>query len=271
MGMKYLLFIVLLVAILITAGCVGGNQNSIVTPTQIAVTSPTLSTPIPTTISVKPASKVTNMYSQQEVIAYFEEIALGFEYGKANEVVYKYSKDPVKIQITGMPDSESRACLNTVITDFNAISEYTKLSLTNDNSYKIQIIFSPNSEFPRKCGTPGSRGCFFLKINPSMPGELQSGLIEIDTNNSIKSTFRCHVLREELTQSLGLPKDSRDDSPYEDSIFHHHNGPWTTSYSEMDKYLIRMLYNTDVPVNATKEQVEDYFKRNPQIMEKVLS
>jgi hypothetical protein len=32
-----------------------------------------------------------------------------------------------------------------------------------------------------------------------------------------------------------------------------------------------MLYNTDVPVNATKEEVEDYFNRNPQIMKTVLS
>ena len=31
--MKYLLFIVLLVGIIITAGCIGGNQNSAVTPT----------------------------------------------------------------------------------------------------------------------------------------------------------------------------------------------------------------------------------------------
>jgi hypothetical protein len=32
-GMKYLLFIVLLVAGLITTGCVGDNKNSVVTPT----------------------------------------------------------------------------------------------------------------------------------------------------------------------------------------------------------------------------------------------
>lgn len=270
--MKYLLFIVVLVAGLITAGCVGGKQTFVVTPTQIALTSPTqIITPIPTTLPVKPAPNVTSKYSQEEGIAYFEEIALGFEYGKTNEVVYRYSKDPVKIQIMGVPDSESRACLNTEISDFNAISERTKVSLTSDNNYKIQINFTPKSEFLRKCGTPGSSGCFFVNINPSLPGELRGALIEIGTDNSTKPTFRCHVIREELTQSLGFGKDSRDESPYEDSVFHHHNGPWTTSYSEMDKYLIRMLYNSDVPVNATKEEVEDYFKRNPQIMKKVLS
>jgi len=34
--MKYLLFILLLVGIILTAGCVGGNQNSVVKPTQTA-------------------------------------------------------------------------------------------------------------------------------------------------------------------------------------------------------------------------------------------
>jgi len=46
--MKYLLFIVLLGAVLITAGCVGGNQNTGVTPipTQTVIVTPT-PTPAP--------------------------------------------------------------------------------------------------------------------------------------------------------------------------------------------------------------------------------
>ena len=50
-GMKYLLFIVLLVAVIITAGCVGGNQNSAVTPTPQIVYVTVLVTPIPTPTS----------------------------------------------------------------------------------------------------------------------------------------------------------------------------------------------------------------------------
>jgi len=43
--MKYLLFIIVLGAVLITAGCVGGNQNSIVTPTPQIVYVTVLVTP----------------------------------------------------------------------------------------------------------------------------------------------------------------------------------------------------------------------------------
>jgi hypothetical protein len=46
--MKYLLFIVLLVAVVITAGCVGGNQNSAVTPTPQIVYVTVFVTPTPT-------------------------------------------------------------------------------------------------------------------------------------------------------------------------------------------------------------------------------
>jgi hypothetical protein len=53
--MRFLLFIVLLGAMLITAGCTGGDQNSVVTPTpQIAdVTILETSTPIPTITTVQ--------------------------------------------------------------------------------------------------------------------------------------------------------------------------------------------------------------------------
>ena len=46
--MKYLLLIVLLVAAVITAGCVGGNQNTPVTPTPQIVYTTVFVTPTPT-------------------------------------------------------------------------------------------------------------------------------------------------------------------------------------------------------------------------------
>jgi len=49
--MKYLPFFVLVVAILITAGCVGGNQNSAVTPTPEVIYVTALITPTPTIIT----------------------------------------------------------------------------------------------------------------------------------------------------------------------------------------------------------------------------
>jgi len=47
--MKYLIFVLLLIVVLITAGCVGGNQNAGVTPTQATTQSSLVATPSPTT------------------------------------------------------------------------------------------------------------------------------------------------------------------------------------------------------------------------------
>jgi len=50
--MKYLLFVLLLVALIITAGCTSGNQNTVVTPTQTTAQVPT--TPLTTTVIPTP-------------------------------------------------------------------------------------------------------------------------------------------------------------------------------------------------------------------------
>ena len=66
--MKYLLFIVLLVAVLVTAGCVGGNQNTPVTPTPqiiymtvLVTPTPAIPTPLPeitTTVTANPPHSI---------------------------------------------------------------------------------------------------------------------------------------------------------------------------------------------------------------------
>ena len=57
--MKYLLLIVLMVAVLVTAGCTGGNQTPAVTPTPQTVPVTVLVTPTPPVTTVTPAMMVT--------------------------------------------------------------------------------------------------------------------------------------------------------------------------------------------------------------------
>ena len=61
-----------------------------------------------------------------------------------------------------------------------------------------------------------------------------------------------HLLREELTQSLGLARDS---SWYLESIF---QSEWTTtnSYSDIDKELIRLLYHPRMRQGLDAERVD---------------
>ena len=61
----------------------------------------------------------------------------------------------------------------------------------------------------------------------------------VDIERTSTNDGQKHLLREELTQSLGLCNDSYD---YPESIFYQ---GWTetTEYAEIDKELIQMLYN----------------------------
>ena len=61
-----------------------------------------------------------------------------------------------------------------------------------------------------------------------------------------------HLLREELTQSLGLGQDSER---YLNSIFQI-NWTITSSYSQIDKDIIRLLYHPNMKVGLNENEVD---------------
>ena len=65
-----------------------------------------------------------------------------------------------------------------------------------------------------------------------------------------------HLLREELTQSLGLGKDS---SKYPNSIF---QSSWTQTlnYLEIDKDLIRLLYHPKMKIGVDRYEVDNLLR-----------
>ncbi len=69
---------------------------------------------------------------------------------------------------------------------------------------------------------------------------------------------RDHIIREELTQSLGLMRDS---SKYENSIFF---SGWTDviRYAPIDEVIIEMLYRPDVKAGMTRNEVVKILKTN---------
>jgi hypothetical protein len=68
---------------------------------------------------------------------------------------------------------------------------------------------------------------------------IDTGVMYVDVFRARDIESQKHLIREELTQSLGLVNDSWK---YENSIFYQ---GWTTtnSYSEIDIKLIDLLYN----------------------------
>jgi hypothetical protein len=68
--MKYLFFIVLLVAVLITAGCVGGNKETVVTPIPQIVYVTVLVTPTPTSTVVLAQDPILGVWNNGDTWGY---------------------------------------------------------------------------------------------------------------------------------------------------------------------------------------------------------
>ncbi len=183
-------------------------------------------------------------------INYFLEIALGSEYGNASPVVRKWVSD-IRIKVIGSPTNEDRMTLNRVIEEINAIISRTKLKIDEQNP-NVKIYFVPESDFSiyEPNYVPTNLGFFWVRWNAS--SEIIRSRIMISTDR-ITPKERSHLIREELTQSLGLMKDSWT---YQDSMFYQ---GWTdtTTYAEIDKVIIEMLYRSEISPGMTGRQAKE--------------
>jgi hypothetical protein len=124
------------------------------------------------------------------------------------------------------------------------------------NSPNLEIYFVPESKFSQYEPNyqPLNYGFFWDWWNDDKV--IQTGKIMISTVG-ITQQERSHLIREELTQSLGLMADSEQ---YSDSIFYQE---WTdtTQYAAIDKVLIEMLYRPEIRPGMTKSQVLKVFQK----------
>lgn len=186
-------------------------------------------------------------YSEQEQ-EYFFEVALGSEYGSSQPVIHKWTDD-VRIKINGEPTSEDLDSLDKVIADLNSLINDISLETVTFNQ-NIDIYFTSVNQFESILPSyvPGNMGFFSVWWDSN--GVIYVGKILIATDR-INQQERSHLIREELTQSLGIMKDSYR---YEDSIFYQ---GWTdtSSYLPIDRAVIRLLYDSRLVPGMTQEQV----------------
>ncbi len=188
-----------------------------------------------------------HIYTDKE-IEYFTEIALGTEYGNNTQVIRKWDSD-IRIKINGNPNEKDLETLNHVISEINEIiGDKISVSIVKTNQ-NIDINFVPLSDFSICNAAPGNYGYFNCKWRNNVIYECN---ICIATENNLLQEERSHMIREELTQSLGLMRDSLK---YRDSIFYE---GWTQTqrYSEIDRKMIEMLYSENIRPGMRKEEIE---------------
>jgi len=185
-----------------------------------------------------------------EVMEYFYEIAFGAEYGGIAPLLHKW-KDDIRIKVNGIPTGSDLDTLHQVANELNSLLNNTSLK-TVDQNQNIDFYFTTVDQFPSIIPSYVQGNLGYFHVWWDSIGYISNGKILI-ASEGLSQQERSHLIREELTQSLGLMKDS---SRYKDSIFFQ---GWTStvSYTSIDKDIISLLYDNRLKANMTKDQARE--------------
>jgi hypothetical protein len=170
-----------------------------------------------------------------EEIDYLQEIAFGFEYGSASEVIRKWLVNP-RLQVFGNPGVEDLAVLADVVSDLNALMEGVQIEMV-DSDPTVEVHFAPVAQFPTILPSYVAGNLGFFSVWTGNDFWIDRSVVLLATD-AVSQAGRTHLIREEVTQMLGLARDSYR---YPESIFYQ---AWSTTdaYAPIDEVLIEMLY-----------------------------
>ena len=220
---------------------------------------------------------------------YLKEVAFGFEDGGLSEVVRKWTED-VYVKVHACDGSGNTTDLNAVdyaeivsiVSELNSLIDTIDITLLNTSVTDICESETHNNHLLGDCyktGYPKPNINFWITtrsrwetissldasglggqfaVNVSGSGRIYKAICW--TSSAESETNRKSTIREELTQALGLGKDS---ASYSDSIFYETGGDggYATAYSDLDKEIIKMLYDPRLKMLMTKEQAEQALKK----------
>lgn len=219
------------------------------TPTTIVSTATPRKTAIEPTVTTPSAS-----YTQEE-IDYFLEVALGTDYGDSEQTIKKWAED-IEIDVLGTPTEADLQTLEGVVEEINSLIDGVEMVIVEQNP-NVDLHFAPEDDFGsiESNYVPVNYGFFWSYWNGN--DELYESRILISTDE-ITQAERSHLIREEVTQILGLMNDS---TRYEESIFFE---GWTetNSYAEIDKSVIEMLYREDIQPGMTAKEVVEVLENS---------
>jgi hypothetical protein len=184
-------------------------------------------------------------------LEYFKDIAFGAEHGRALPLIRKWKSD-ISVSIRGEVNNEDKNELKIIIDDLNEIIHPVKLFIDEGNTDIVMHIIAPE-KFTSVSTTFKNVALGAFTTKNDLDYYIYHSEIIVSSNIQIQQ-IRNHILREELTQSLGLMKDSYR---FKDSIFYQ-GSSYTTEYSQIDKEIIEILYNSDIPAGLTLTEYEKF-------------
>ena len=190
---------------------------------------------------------VDGRYTASE-IDYFVEVTLGTEFGSNSAQLRRWTSD-VRVSVSGAPTAEDLETVDAVVSDLNDLIDPVSVIVTDERP-NVTLRFLPPGEFAQAEPNyvPGNLGFFY--VNWTAACEIFRSNVLI-TTEGVTAAERSHLIREELTQSLGLMRDS---DRYPESIFYQ---PWTavTAYAPIDRTVIEMMYRPEVRPCMDEDEV----------------
>jgi len=198
------------------------------------------------------ASSQYGSYSN-EAVEYFLQIGLCPEYGNCKDPRVRKWNSSIYIKLDGNYTDLDSLELDRIIVE---LRQLTGLSISRvEQNANINIYFTERRFFNRYIS-------FYTDSNP------QDGAFEFQSDDSgiyykgnicirsdlVDQTKRNHLLREELTQIIGLPQDS---GFYFDSVFQEDPTFKPTIYSNIDRQVIQILYDQRIKPGMTAQEVRD--------------
>lgn len=185
---------------------------------------------------------------------YFCEIALGSEFGRKYHKIRKWEQ-PIQVYLAGEELIYLEEELDQILEELNHLLPSTGLFRVFDPLQANMTIFlGSGKDFSQmvrqaKEKVKNNWGLVFIKQNRQ--GIIKESHIYIDVFRATDPVAQKHLLREELTQALGLLNDSQQ---FPNSIFYQE---WTltNSYSDLDKWLIQTLYRDDIKPDMNLKSV----------------
>lgn len=186
--------------------------------------------------------------------AYFLEVGFGNEFRPSFDNLRKWTED-IKIFVPDTTYSELMNELEQIIDEINDLSSTIKLQRVYSQSESNYIVFFGNAntyvnQYEGKAANwvTNNYGLFFTYWDDF---EIFRGTMYVDVTRTEGIDCQKHLLREELTQSLGLMNDTNG---YENSVFHQ-QFTCTNQYAEIDKVLIDYILRAELKPGMTREEV----------------
>lgn len=196
-----------------------------------------------------PTTPTTLTWLNETTIEYFLDLAFGAEYGVSTNLLRTWHT-PLRLVIHGDPAPEDLSAVSQVVEELNVLLQNTEIRLQpTDPDPNVRIRYIDQAGFDWYAPPHARRYAGYVVVRWNEVSQIEEADILI--RKSLSPTRRAHVLREELTQALGLLNDSY---VYPQSIFYQQFSE-TTAYADIDAAVLRIWDLCYPLVGYSEEQV----------------